>query len=91
MSEELKEQKERDIEELNRRIEDEKKAVAGDSCTHCGAPTLTFPYNDFFVMPKNPMFGWLECPFCGQVFCPKSIRDKKMVIYGLKEDKKVIV
>jgi ferredoxin len=83
MSETVKEQKEREIKELEERLEEEKRDVAVDSCTHCGAKTSTFPYNEFFVLPGEKLFGWLECPYCGQVFCPLSIRRKKAKLYGV--------
>lgn len=91
MSKELKEQTEREIQEFEKQLEQEKQDVEGDNCTHCGAKTTTFPYNEFFIVPGRQMFGWLECPFCGQVFCPLSVRRKKAVLYGLKKKGDVVV
>jgi len=91
MSEELREQKERELKEFEEREKKEKEEVEGDACTHCGAKTATFPYNEFLIFPGKKMFGWLECPFCGQVFCPLSVRRNKAILYGITRKGSAVV
>lgn len=76
MSLELVEKKKEDIEKFEKLQEEEKKAVEamrGDICPHCFQSVLKFPYLNF-----NPIHGWLECPGCGTVFSPTSIRKLKL-------------
>ena len=47
--------------------------IKDDRCPHCGTHVSKFPYVNF-----NPINHWVECPACGIVFAPISIRRKKL-------------
>lgn len=51
----------------------DQEAMKGDKCPFCLTPTANFPY-----LSGIPPLGWLECVFCGGIFCPKSVREMKL-------------
>jgi len=80
MSEEVAEQKKKEIEELEVREAQIANEIGRDSCPLCGRLAKDFEY--LVMMP--PPFGWLECPGCGCVFCPSSLRKEKL--QGVKRE-----
>jgi hypothetical protein len=77
-------------EEMARRKREEAEALAAeearliasmekDCCPKCGKFTKTFEYVMMFPAP----FGWIECPACGTVFSPESIRAQKLEQFGV--------
>jgi ribosomal protein S27AE len=59
-------------------LKDEKEdneEIKDDRCPHCGTHASLFPYVNF-----NPINHWVECPACGVVFAPLSIRRRKLAI-----------
>jgi len=66
--------KEAELKELEER-EKIRRAPGGDLCPHCLQPVATFPYVDGILRPDRI---WIECPFCGVVFCPKSVREARI-------------
>lgn len=73
MSKEISELRKQEIEKMIVEEEQMAKEMENDTCCYCGKPTKTFEYITFF-----PQMGWLECPGCGNVFCPNSIRKRKI-------------
>lgn len=51
----------------------DQEAMKGDMCPVCFSPIRDFPY-----LSGIPPLGWLNCTFCGVVFCPKSVREAKL-------------
>lgn len=74
MSENMSERKKEEIENFEKQEKDDMERVKHDVCPLCGLPTVKFPYISFL----QPPYGWLECPACGTIFCPRSIRDQKI-------------
>jgi hypothetical protein len=74
MSEEQSEIRKKEIEDMLAKEEQIAKEMETDACPHCGKLTKTFQYLVFMPSP----FGWLECPGCGMVFCPASLRKTKL-------------
>ncbi len=77
MSEEMVAKKKAEIEALDKAREQEmadQETIKRDKCPSCGTPTSQFAYLDGKVLQ---LFGWVECPICGVVFCPESIRMEK--------------
>ena len=70
----IAERKKEEIESFEKQEMDDEKKIRHDACPVCGSPTTSFPYVAFLPSP----YGWLECPMCGTVFCPKSIRAQKV-------------
>ena len=73
MSEEQSELRKKEIEELVAEDERMVQEMDKDTCPYCSRLTKTFEYIAFF-----PQFGWLECTGCGVVFCPPSLRRRKL-------------
>ena len=74
MSEEQSETRKKEIEKMLDQEEQIAKDMETDACPYCTKLTSTFEY---VVMLPAP-FGWVECPGCGIVFCPSSIRKQKL-------------
>jgi hypothetical protein len=74
MSEEMAKKKEEDIKQLEEEELAMSKEMENDKCPLCGTLTKDFQY----VVMLPPPMGWLECPTCGNVFCPDSIRRRKV-------------
>lgn len=74
MSQEMAEKKKQELENLALKEEEVKKEMENDKCPLCGSFTQDFAY---IIMLPAPM-GWLECPNCGTVFCPESLRRRKL-------------
>jgi len=78
MDEETKEQKKKETEEFVAKQEVEAQTeleeLAKDHCPICKERIFNFPYNAILPYP----FLWIECPKCGMVFCPTSIRRRKL-------------
>ncbi len=74
MSKETLEKKKEEIEGFEKQEKEDMEKIRHDACPLCGLPTVKFPYISFIPTP----YGWLECPSCGTVFCPKSLRDQKI-------------
>jgi len=55
------------------REEEAKEAVKDDVCPHCLQHVSKFPYINF-----SPINFWVECPGCGVVFAPLSIRKRRL-------------
>jgi len=53
--------------------------MENDTCPKCGKFTKTFEYVIMFPAP----FGWIECPGCGTVFSPTSIRKQKLAKFAV--------
>lgn len=51
----------------------DQEAMKGDNCPSCLTLVARFPY-----FSGIPPLGWAECPFCGTVFSPKSVREAKL-------------
>ena len=51
----------------------DQETMKRDRCPWCLIPTADFPY-----FSGIPPLGWFECPFCGIVFSPKSVREAKL-------------
>jgi len=73
MSEEIAAKRMEEIEVIEKQESIDQERIKQDACPVCGQFTITFPYQSFF-----PIYGWLECPGCGTVFAPKSIRTQKL-------------
>jgi hypothetical protein len=78
MSEEMARRKKEEEELLAKRELEMKEALRNDKCPVCFTQTGDFIY---MAMLPPPMV-WLECPNCGTVFCPESIRRKKIEQMG---------
>ena len=74
MSNEQAEKKKKEIENLTVEEEQIMQEMDKDNCPNCGKFTKTFDY----VVLLPPPYGWVECPGCGTVFCPPSIRRQKL-------------
>lgn len=74
MSEEMSEIRRKEIEDLLAQEDRIAKDMETDACPYCAKLTSTFEY---VVMMPSP-FGWIECPGCGMIFCPSSIRKTKL-------------
>lgn len=51
----------------------DREAMKADKCPACLTLTANFPY-----FSGIPLLGWMECPFCGIIFSPKSVREAKL-------------
>lgn len=72
MSDEMAKKKENEIKQIE---EDEKRLEAEtrrDMCPVCGLGVPDFP-----VVVMLPGVGWVECPRCGNVFCPSSVKQER--------------
>jgi hypothetical protein len=69
-------------EELQRKQLEETK---DDRCPSCATHASKFLYVNRFIVSQ---FGWLECPVCGTVFCPMSIRKQKFQLMPKPDDTK---
>lgn len=63
-------------EERARREAEDRAEVANDRCNLCATYVKDFSY---MIMMPAPMF-WTECPNCGNIFVPESLRKKKLSI-----------
>ena len=78
MSEEMARRKREDEEARLKAEEEAKEAMRNDKCPVCFTKTGDFLY---MAMLPPPMV-WMECPNCWTVFCPESIRRKKIEQMG---------
>lgn len=83
----MAEKKKLEEERLAKEDAEIEKEMANDKCPLCGAFTKDFIY----VVMLPPPMGWLECPNCGNIFCPDSIRRRKVVTEGPQPNKNLIV
>lgn len=74
MSKEMVDRKRQEEEQAAKEDAAMEKAMANDKCPLCGTFTKNFGY----VVMLPPPMGWLECPTCGNIFCPDSIRRRKI-------------
>ena len=74
MSREMAEKKKEELDRIAQEDAAAEKEMANDKCPLCGTYTKDFSY----VVMLPPPLGWLECPTCGNVFCPDSIRRRKV-------------
>lgn len=74
MSEEMAKKKKEEIEEIEKQETSDQAELERDKCPYCGKLFNTFEY----VTMLPPPFFWMECPGCGMVFCPDSIRKRKL-------------
>lgn len=89
MSERMAEKRKQELEAFEKMETEKKEAKAvvlntlenKDQCPVCHTFTREFPYVDGRLMQSLHL---LECPFCGTVFCPESIRLAKLVSMGKK-------
>lgn len=84
MSKEMVEKKKLEEEKRTAEEAEMEKEMENDKCPLCGTYTKNFGY----VVMLPPPLGWLECPTCGNIFCPDSIRKRKI---STKPENKVIV
>ncbi len=82
MSEEQSEIKKKEIEELEKTEKRILEDMDADACPYCNRLTKTFEYLTLLPSP----FGWLECPGCGMIFCPASIRRQKLSHFPKPKD-----
>ena len=78
MSEGIREKHQLEMEAMAKdedQAREDQDAMKKDKCPNCGTPTSQFAYLDGRVLQ---LFGWVECPICGVVFCPESVRMEKM-------------
>ena len=74
MSEEMAAKKRNEIEQIESTEKQLLEEMSRDCCPRCGLLTNDFAY--FVILP--PPFGWVECPKCGTIFSPLSIRKVKL-------------
>jgi uncharacterized protein with PIN domain len=75
MSDEMARKKQEDLEQFHKMKEGIAEEVQNDRCPNCGTPSLE---NKYFDAKAMAMFQWIECNVCGTVYCPESIRKRKM-------------
>ena len=87
MSEEMAEKRRKEIEEMQAEEQAILEEMKGDHCPNCKLFTSQFSYVIMFPAP----FGWLECPGCGVVFSPQSIRKQKQKLGHTRPISSIII
>jgi len=75
MSVEMARKKKEDEEAIETMKAEVATDVQNDRCPVCGTPSL---HNKYFDAKAMAAFQWIECNVCGAVYCPESIRKRKM-------------
>jgi predicted RNA-binding Zn-ribbon protein involved in translation (DUF1610 family) len=80
MSVEQAEKKKAEIAAVDHQEKKDIQDILKDVCPNCGTRVVDFSYFNTALMAAP--FGWIECPNCGVVFCPESLRHQKISRLG---------